>query len=89
MAKKRAAIEKPIVNEPERGRAGENRVLLLLQSTMIREIHVAGYRSIREVKFKLQAVNVLTGPNGCGKSNLYNSLTDRACRAGRISTSNG
>ncbi len=32
------------------------------------------YRSIRDLKFRLKATNVLTGPNGCGKSNLYNSL---------------
>jgi predicted ATPase len=40
----------------------------------LREIHVAGYRSIYDLRLKLSPVNVLTGPNGCGKSNLYNSL---------------
>ena len=40
----------------------------------LREIHVAGYRSIYDLDLKLSAINVLTGPNGCGKSNLYNSL---------------
>ena len=42
--------------------------------TMIKQIHVAGYRSIRDLTVELHSVNVLTGPNGCGKSNLYNSL---------------
>lgn len=40
----------------------------------IREIHVAGYRSIRDVRLKLGAINLLTGPNASGKSNLYKSI---------------
>lgn len=43
-------------------------------SRLIRSIHIAGYRSIRDVTLDLAPINVLTGPNGCGKSNLYNSL---------------
>src|SRR5215470_644819 len=40
----------------------------------LREIHVVGYRSIYDLSLNLTRINVLTGPNGCGKSNLYNSL---------------
>lgn len=40
----------------------------------IRELHVSGYRSIRDLRVCLGTVNVLTGPNGCGKSNLYNAI---------------
>ncbi len=40
----------------------------------IRELRVAGYRSIRELRLELGPVNVLTGANGCGKSNLYKSV---------------
>jgi predicted ATPase len=40
----------------------------------IREVHVTGYRSVRELRLKLRQINVLIGPNASGKSNLYNSV---------------
>jgi predicted ATPase len=40
----------------------------------VTRIHVTGYRSVRNLRFQLGPINVLTGPNGCGKSNLYTSL---------------
>src|SRR5258707_11858267 len=43
-------------------------------SVAIREIHVTGYRSVRQLRLKLRNINVLTGPNASGKSNLYNSV---------------
>src|SRR5258708_30167192 len=43
-------------------------------SVAIREIHVTGYRSVRQLRLKLRNINVLTGPNPSGKSNLYNSV---------------
>jgi len=45
---------------------------------MIKRIHISGYRSVRDLSLELRAINVLTGPNGCGKSNLYNSLYSSA-----------
>lgn len=40
----------------------------------IRELSVSGYRSIRDLTLPLGRINVLVGPNGCGKSNLYRSM---------------
>lgn len=40
----------------------------------ITELRVAGYRSIRELRIPFQDVNVIVGPNGVGKSNLYRSV---------------
>lgn len=40
----------------------------------IKQLHVEGYRSVKDIWLKLQRVNVLVGPNGCGKSNLYRAM---------------
>jgi predicted ATPase len=41
---------------------------------MISHLHVEGYRSIRNLHLDLGAANVVLGPNGSGKTNLYRSL---------------
>jgi predicted ATPase len=38
------------------------------------ELRILGYRSLRNIALKLGPLNVITGPNGTGKSNLYRSL---------------
>jgi len=37
--------------------------------TLITQIHVEGYRSIRDLRVDLATANVVLGPNGCGKTN--------------------
>ena len=35
---------------------------------------IKGYRSISDIEIELNQLNVMTGPNGCGKSNLYKAI---------------
>jgi len=41
---------------------------------MLKTFAVANYRSLRDVKLALNPLTVVTGANGCGKSNLYRAL---------------
>jgi predicted ATPase len=41
---------------------------------MITHLAVSGYRSLRDFKISLAPLNVVTGTNGSGKSNLYRAL---------------
>ena len=38
------------------------------------DIHIAGYRSIRSIRFPVRRLSVLVGENGVGKTNLYRAL---------------
>ncbi len=52
----------------------------------VTELRVEGYRSIVDLSVPLKRVNVIVGPNGCGKSNLYNSMALlKAAAGGRLS----
>ncbi len=46
---------------------------------MIETLAVASYRSLRELIVPLGQLNLITGPNASGKSNLYRA---RAVRSG-------
>lgn len=40
----------------------------------IEALHVAGYRSVRSLKMAVRGLEVIVGPNGCGKTNLYRAI---------------
>ncbi|OON34760.1 chromosome segregation protein SMC [Izhakiella australiensis] len=53
----------------------------------INKLTLAGFRSVRNIELELAQLNVISGPNGCGKSNLYKAvrlLHEAAC--GRLSS---
>lgn len=41
---------------------------------MLKSLSIQGYRSIQKLHLQLDTINVVTGANGCGKSNLYKSI---------------
>jgi predicted ATPase len=40
----------------------------------ILEFTISGYRSIQDLNLPLSHINIITGANGCGKSNLYHAI---------------
>ena len=41
---------------------------------IVREVHAAGYRSLRSIRFPVGRLSVFVGANGVGKTNLYRAL---------------
>jgi len=41
---------------------------------MIRSIYIDNYRSVRNISLDLDRLNIIFGPNGCGKSNIYKAI---------------
>ena len=53
---------------------------------MVREVHAAGYRSLRSIHFPFDRLTVFVGANGVGKTNLYRALQlIQASAAGTLS----
>jgi len=53
---------------------------------MVREVHAAGYRSLRAIRFPVDRLTVFLGANGVGKTNLYRALQlIQAAAAGTLS----
>jgi predicted ATPase len=43
-------------------------------AAIIKELDIEGYRSIQKLVLKFGQINVITGANGCGKSNVYKTI---------------
>ncbi|HID9040535.1 TPA: AAA family ATPase, partial [Klebsiella variicola] len=41
---------------------------------MIQYIRIQNFRSVRDIALELGPLNIVFGPNGCGKSNIYNAI---------------
>lgn len=41
---------------------------------MIKSLYIDNYRSVRKLSIDLGRLNVVFGPNGCGKSNIYKAI---------------
>ncbi len=41
---------------------------------MIQYIRIQNFRSVRDIELELGPLNIVFGPNGCGKSNIYNAI---------------
>ncbi|WP_435928892.1 AAA family ATPase [Dryocola sp. BD613] len=41
---------------------------------MINSLYIDNYRSVRNLAIDLERLNVVFGPNGCGKSNIYKAI---------------
>lgn len=51
----------------------------------LNSLEVAGYRSLRQAELHFQALTVVTGPNGSGKTNIYRALQlAHACAVGDV-----
>ncbi|WP_446698171.1 AAA family ATPase [Atlantibacter hermannii] len=47
---------------------------LAWQVPVIKTLHIENYRSIRRLSLELERLNIVFGPNGTGKSNIYKAI---------------
>lgn len=50
------------------------RIAPLPLTPMIKTLHIENYRSIRHQSLELEQLNIVFGPNGTGKSNIYKAI---------------
>ena len=41
---------------------------------MIQYIRIQNFRAVKDIALELGPLNIVFGPNGCGKSNIYNAI---------------
>jgi len=60
--------------KPAAAREGSNGALTIVPPAEPREVHIASYKSIEDLRFELGRVTILIGENGSGKTNVLEAI---------------